>query len=418
MLLAAWMIAASPALVWMVQLRHNAALLAVGAVLLASRSKRTELSRGAVGLLLACAWMIAAAPLSSHLIVASACIVGSALLLGTRSAAAVAFCCCALPVDAQLDAFVGLPARLITARLVASFLSAFGVPSVTSEAVLQLESGLADVEIACSGVRSIWVGALVFFGMSALLRVQEDARWIAKGAAYAAALLLGNYARVLIIVTLGIVLKQPALADVIHVPLGHLVFALATAALLFTLKGRTHTVRATPRKARPLVAACIFAAFPAASAEQHASPLQAVVLPGFQQLALQDKERALFEAQGARASKWKFDQGTLVIVVSSSFRAHHAPEVCMAAMGHRIALHGAANGVVTYGIDDVHTGVYWFQSPTRSEPTLLGRALAGSNEPWALVSVVFDGAASAALLTQLSTATAVALEASRANPSL
>jgi exosortase O len=302
---------------------------------------------------------------------------------------------------------------MLTAQGVSVLLTHLGVPSVSGEAILQLQSGFADIELACSGVRSLWVGALLFFALSVWRRSREDGRWALCGILFLLALLTGNFLRVFLIVLVACVLGQPALADVLHAPVGHLFFALPTLGLL-AIKPRAPVARAARAGSLTLASALLLVFFPAQT-EGKAITVASIDLP-YERIALTSQEEGLFARHDASAVKYRFAGGTFIIVISSSFRAHHAPEICMAAQGHTVEL--VAPG--QYTIDRAQTGVYWFQSPTQRTTTLLGRALADltTHEPWALVSVVFDTAEpDQTLLGELSTATSVALEQPRAKSS-
>jgi exosortase O len=115
-------------------------------------------------------------------------------------------------------------------------------------------------------------------------------------------------------------------------------------------------------------------------------------------------EADLFRRYGGAADKRRFRaggvSGSFLAVFSTSFRAHHPPEVCLAGSGvHVEALRAVAVGdgdtVRTAAADGGHrTVVYWFQSPTRTTGDLAARVwedVSGKERRWVQVSILVEG---------------------------
>jgi exosortase O len=66
----------------------------------------------------------------------------------------------ALPFGEHMQTFVGFPMRILTAAIVRDGLAAAGVASVGLDTILVLENGVSQVDLPCSGVRSLWTGGL------------------------------------------------------------------------------------------------------------------------------------------------------------------------------------------------------------------------------------------------------------------
>jgi exosortase O len=145
-------------------------------------------------------------------------------------------------------------------------------------------------------------------------------------------------------------------------------------------------------------------------------------------LALDGKETTLFERnQAQQVGKWRWRagarHGSLLVVVADSFRSHHAPEVCLAASGHRvdhIRREILEAGVPIKLIDLEHpqaSAATWFQSAGATTDSLIDRTLAeflAGERRWALVSVLFDepttlDPSTSALLKRLHAAVGAAL---------
>lgn len=137
-----------------------------------------------------------------------------------------------LPFGAHMDTFVGYPARVMTASIVASALAGAGtlVQAVDVETILRFETGVAHVDLPCSGVRSLWTGGLLLLAATWIEGRRLGWRWLVVSVLTCALLMAANVARVLALVAVGHVAALPHFAEMLHVPLGVLGFAAAGAA--------------------------------------------------------------------------------------------------------------------------------------------------------------------------------------------
>lgn len=345
-----------------------------------------------------------------------------------------------LPVPARdhLDSLIGFPARVATARFVHNLLTSLHIRAVSAEAIIVLENGIAHVDLPCSGVKGLWTGMLFFFAATWLLQRRMDLRWLLTGALLALLLLVANTVRVAALVLLLFVANQPQLAEILHVPLGALGFVGSCALGLLLLRAGGSAAVAPMGSApdssgpRPVLSVKAMLAFtltllalsciprshaPAPPRPIAKSPLQLPSSLALTPLQLTANEQSLiFDHDGVLARKWQFQSrtepalsGSLLVVESRSFRAHHAPEVCLAAGGlkvhemRRIELPApvafplrviSAENTQT---QQRHTAFYWFQSAHETSDSLLVRTLSSFSldrhrrqEPWALVTVLFD----------------------------
>jgi exosortase O len=230
----------------------------------------------------------------------------------------------------------------------------------------------------------------------------------------------------------------------VHLPLGVFGFVVACALAVFLVRrlpAHGPAGKATPARPLgvglwPLSALLLTLATGSAHGE---APARAVGradirLPAAWQvtpLPLDEKAARLFTHHGgAHAGKWRFQAGQatgmLLVVVADSFRAHHAPETCLAGAGHtidgvrRVEL-GPGRPLRLIEVDGHRvSAATWFQSARTTTDSLMQRTLAeltGREQRWALVSVLFDGAprfdpASRALLEDLHAAVAASLASS------
>ncbi len=339
---------------------------------------------------------------------------------------------CALPFGARFGTGLGYPARVITARLVEQVLAATDVASVSMHDVIVLENGIAHVDLPCSGLKSLWTGALFFLAASWIERRGPLAgpglglAWCLGFGVFQFLLFCANASRVLALVMLDVVLGQHRLASVLHVPLGAFGFLVCCAAGVVLLRlcpgrsghGTDQELEDRPRAPSPdlppvwVLAILVATALTMPPLANH-SPIPAQSTPiGLPEsieasaLALTPAEEQFFASRdGTRAGKWSFSHGALrgsaLIVSTASWQTHHAPELCLAAAGIEV------DGLSPLTLDDgfeVHqltldggsrTAIYWFQSPRATTGSLLRRFwrdLAYRETRWVLVSILFDSA--------------------------
>ena len=323
-----------------------------------------------------------------------------------------------LPFGDQADTYVGFSARVATARVVAAVLAACGQGALPVETILILENGAAHIDVPCSGVRSLWTGLLFFLAATCLLRRRIGARWALVGILHAALLLVENLVRVAVVVLLAAGLGLRGVAEVVHAPLGVLGFALACALSLALLRRFVPAVEdgAAPAERRrgsralaPALAGCLLALTlvharrPAAAAPPPPPHLELPATMEARALPLTVGETDLFRRWDGAADKRRLRvgdrEGTLLAVFSRSWRAHHAPEVCLAGSGvrvedlHELSLDAGAVVRVAAADGGRRTAVYWFQSPSRTTGDLAVRIwddVSGRERRWVQISLLID----------------------------
>lgn len=363
-----------------------------------------------------------------------------------------------LPVQGHLDAFVGFPLRVATARCVHDFLALLHIPSTSAESILVLENGVAHVDLPCSGVKSLWSGAIFYFAATWLFQRRMGLLWLLSGFTFAILLLCANAVRVFILILLLFVAEQPEFAQRMHVPLGMIGFLAACTIAVLMLRRMparsTESARPSSNTSEPPLPSRVLFLFAAGlfvlsllqpRAAKHLPTAQPTQLAPLQlpsdltvdELPLTAGEQSLyFQHGGVLARKWRFVQthgqgpsGSLLLVMSRSFRAHHPPEVCLAASGlavdgmRRVHVGTTSDAPFTVRMLGIESGAraafYWFQSRERTTDSLLMRTLDDirhRRQAWVLVAVLFDGpqagdgASAQALLGRLHQAVATLLQ--------
>ncbi len=332
----------------------------------------------------------------------------------------------ALPFGDHIQTFIGYPVRILTASIVKDGLSAVGVHSINLDTILVFENGISKVDLPCSGVKSLWTGALFFLAATWINRRPINLRWILAGVAFALALLAANLLRVAVLVTVGEVAGWRLLAEMLHVPLGVIGFAGACLLGLALLR-KTGQWQVLPRPVEanppeldrprwltPLLGgllvgmALLYSARPETVFAQPQEtwrfppdlatkdwPLTEGELAWLEQSDIQDVERMRFE--------WRGMTGSVLMVSSTNWRAHHRPERCFEVYGlsaseTRTALVAQDFPIrlLTLGNQDnpaLLSAAYWLQSQGRvtdDYATRIWDDLTPQRKKWVLVTVLFD----------------------------
>lgn len=300
-----------------------------------------------------------------------------------------------LPFGAHMDTFVGYPARLFTARWVASILGGAGIAAVDAETILHFETGVAHVDLPCSGVRSLWAGGLLLLAATWIEGRRIGARWLAVAGIFSALLLLANTGRVLALVVVGEVWRQPVFAEMLHVPLGVLGFGVAGGVGVWLLRrvvpahaselgesreaiesgasswsgessdpsdprnsmqsgvssrigdlGDSSAVP-TPRTPRPLLRPALLAAIAICAMAVKSRPPAVMADPielswpaglAVSPAPLTADELNWLARDGAESAQrvrftWRETSGSLIVVTSSTWRGQHLPERCLEVRG-------------------------------------------------------------------------------------
>jgi exosortase O len=132
---------------------------------------------------------------------------------------------CLLPFGVQFSTGVGAPARIVTAHVVEWILHQWQISAISAGDVIVLDTGVAYVDLPCSGLKSMWTGTLFLLAATWLEGRQIGLRWLVVGLVNLGLLAIANTGRVLILTILTYVLHQSVWAEILHVPLGLIGFA-------------------------------------------------------------------------------------------------------------------------------------------------------------------------------------------------
>ena len=333
---------------------------------------------------------------------------------------------CLIPFLAAFNSGLGFPVRVITAHAVAQALSDFHLGAVSSHDIIVMENGIAQVDLPCSGMKSLWTGTVFLLGVTWLEKRQVGWRWLLVAIANLGFLIAANIIRVLILVVAIEVLQQQQLADILHLPLGVAGFILASLFTWLLLQKvpqsnldliisksslKNHSQFDKNISKNWIVAAVIILGIigQLQPFQTHKNALTAINLPSSIQtesLALTTAETNFFDnPANPLVQKMRFQSGELagsmLLVASDTWQSHHPPELCFMGNGFKIdsmnstAIDNLINARWLSLQNGELSAAYWFQSQHSTTDDFVARIwdhLAQRHKTWIVVSVLFDDA--------------------------
>jgi exosortase O len=273
-------------------------------------------------------------------------------------------------------------------------------------------------------VKSLWTGALFLVAATWVERRAIGLRWLGVAILFALLLFIANTARVAALVAVGEVLGLRLFAEMLHVPLGVLAFIVACTAgigLLRLLPARSAGAATTqselrqPKWLTPGLLASLLAlnmlyapGFNQRPAEAKAAAFTFPPELNAQAMPLRPGELTWLLHDGAeRVDRvrftWRGLTGSMLLVTSTHWRAHHKPERCFENDGLRVQASTThlvdgrlpVRVLSLAGSENTRTlsAAYWFQSATQVTDDYSARlwsALSPRAERWVMASVLFD----------------------------
>ncbi len=330
-----------------------------------------------------------------------------------------------LPFGEHMQTFIGYPMRIFTAEIVRDALAALHITSTGVDTILILENGVSQIDLPCSGVKSLWTGALFFLAVTWLERRALNVRWLLVACGFVLLLFLANVVRVAALVVTAQALNLPLVAEMLHVPLGVMGFVGACAAAVGLLRMRNQNRKevlisrskefffSIPQFSLALAIvigamAIVYAPYIETGLAHTAPTWNFPNELHTQALPLKPDESAGLTRDGAESAtrlrfNWQGITGSLILVPSRTWRAHHRPERCFEVFGLQLNDSRAQLIAENFPLRAVTLrdqksdarldAAYWFQSASRTTDDYGTRIWADTTAPaerWVLVSILFD----------------------------
>ncbi|MFM2314112.1 MAG: hypothetical protein RLZZ04_3388 [Cyanobacteriota bacterium] len=335
---------------------------------------------------------------------------------------------CVVPFLVAFNSGLGFPVRVITAHAVAQALGDFHLSAVSSHDIIVMENGIAQVDLPCSGMKSLWTGTVFLLGATWLESRQLGFRWLLVAIANLLFLIAANIIRVLILVITIEVLGQQQIADVLHLPLGIVGFIIASGLTWILLQQVPTVPQNSPNLSltsepkyphqlnnrfnyQRLLSIVIILGIIGQFQPFQSAPiaLQAIDLPpaiATETLPLTPAETDFFASPAnpvVQKLSFQSDRltGSMLMVASDTWQSHHPPELCFLGNGFKV---DSMNSTLLN--DSIHarwlslqngelSAAYWFQSEQSTTDDFVARIwdhISQRNKTWVLVSVLFDHA--------------------------
>ena len=357
-----------------------------------------------------------------------------------------------LPFGEHIQTFIGYPMRILTANIVRDGLARAGIASIGVDTILIFENGVSQVDLPCSGVKSLWTGMLFLIAATWIERRRLNLRWVLTAFVLAGLLFVANLARVAVLVAVGQVGGWQLMARLLHVPLGVLGFCAACAAAVLLLRGRgvdplprpsllpaslqgswtrgeknalpprresdglkanlkspTRPMWLAPALAAAILAmALIYAPRPQTGLAQQPPDWSFPAELATEPMPLRPDEIAWLIRGGAESAErrrfdWRGITGSMLLLTSRTWRAQHRPERCFEVFG--LSLNDSHTVLVApdFPVRFISLGesngrgllsaIYWFQSVDRTTDDYGARMwadLSPQRNRWILVTLLFD----------------------------
>ncbi len=325
-----------------------------------------------------------------------------------------------LPFASQLDTYLGFPLRRLAAEWVKTLLGG-AAAGISAQTILLFETGATQIDLPCSGIKSLWAGAVLSLALTWLERRRLGLRWLICNLAYIVILFGGNLVRITALVYVGLVLEQQGYQDLIHKPLGLLAFIAASLAFLWLLRcfvprwDKPLDLAAPPALLRSALFGVVLMFYLGGlnvAYSQHQPPaapaaFDSWVLPESilaEPVALTPLEDDFFGENGSSfAHKYRFGwqelRGSILVVAADSFRAHHSPSQCLEGAGFELGKKQTFLMAPGFPVRKIElrgfpgSAVFWFQSKGSTTEDFSARVwadLTGRPTRWVLVSILFD----------------------------
>lgn len=324
----------------------------------------------------------------------------------------------ALPFALVPGTGMGFYLRLLTADAAAQLLAMMGHTSLGAHDVLIFDNGIAQVDLPCSGLKSLFTGTGFFCVASLVLRRVVNIKWMVSYSIFAGLLIIANTIRVTLLIWVSEVLQYRDIAETIHMPLGLMLFCIVCMCGVYMLyklnpyqadeSGEASAVKKAiliPSLLSLLIGGVFFAAVMMSSNPDFKEQAN-VTLP--RELVVTTVELTPTETRffGARertsAGKWMFEyqnfSGSMLVVRSGAANGLHAPEVCMLGNGisvdHMQSREFGAGQYRFLTVDNERrNAVYWMQGErtiTDDFRKRLSNFIIGGQDDWVMVTILFD----------------------------
>lgn len=329
-----------------------------------------------------------------------------------------------LPVLERLQRFLGFPIRLLTAEIVSNILQFLGISTISNATVIMTENNAANIDLPCSGVKSIYTGSVFMLTVYYLQQVKLSLKLLFITVIFFISLIFFNTWRVFSLVYMYNTQGLQEIGDIVHVLLGIIGFLASCYLLWFLITKYTKEQKNTIKKesgkkseaitsfpARQIAIAVLILLFTINTIVIKNQPIQTIIKENhtftlqtipLTYLPFSKREAGYFETNDVQFGKkfvGKTGNGipfTLLIVSSKSAKTHHDPEICLQGLGYTIndskVVQINSFLIRNLQVNDTNQVLYWFVGKDKNILDYSERVweeIRHPNNTWVLVEIAF-----------------------------
>lgn len=269
-----------------------------------------------------------------------------------------------LPFGDYIDVFLGFPLRLASAQMASDLLSQLGFNVENVKTLIELDNQLTSVDLSCSGVHGLWSGMIFFVLLTWIEHKAINIPWFILFLFFLILISVVNVLRIVLMVIMESVFHQFQFAALVHNSLGIIGFAMVCIIgwLLLSLI-KTHVNSREIKCAKKMYSenrmwrknsfvlwllVLVFFCYnlintPMIKVSVPISTSSPIFQAKWNEITipLNAQEKSFFPRQGAYAQKFQFDwhnkvPGSVVLVNTFYWKAHHDPKNCFQSQGYKL----------------------------------------------------------------------------------
>ncbi len=327
-----------------------------------------------------------------------------------------------LPYADQMNDLLSFPLRIWTANGIAGFFQAAGITIVNQCTVLKAENATTHIATACSGIKGVWAIIICYNLISWIGNKQFTVKWIAGAAFSVVIIILFNIFRILLLVVMSL-FHLNLLGTIIHESFGIFLFVVTVFITLYLLfktrlfpsyRGSSDII--TDRKSSLTISilfpvllfslACIIIPRTPGTKSIPEIHLSEHKPYAFKSIGFTDIERrslTLFPIDAWCKCTFKTNNlsGSLAMIQSPNWKAHHNPLRCLKGSGADIKEPEVLQVNQNFSLKQIKIenknqfACFWFQNQltgTHDYSQRLWDWMTGKQSTWTMISIVFDQA--------------------------
>ena len=235
--------------------------------------------------------------------------------------------------------FLGVPFRLISAKVIENLFGLFNIKSVSENSVLIFENNITNIDYPCSGSALLYYVLILAIMICLIKGKKPDFKLIINLFICFGVAVFLNILRIFILISLSFNNDLSKFAHIIHVPLGIINFLLI-AILFFFLLNRERTEEKTNKSWKyyaiiTYILSAIFYGYCKFVPEEK-TEYKIILHPVYKNLTLNDSEKSLYKKYGAQVQKYNDGKNVIIKIKSKSWQAIHNPDLCLRNQGFKI----------------------------------------------------------------------------------